>query len=568
MPHANPVKILPLKVVAGYGKELLARAPVSRPGRAALVETPITLRPVKRAERTRVLEGLERIVGSADFDASRRSREFLRFIVEETLAGRGGTLTQAAIATGVFDRRGDFDALVDPIVRIQAGRLRRSLERYYLLSGVGDTLRIDLPRGTYMPVFRFLPEKRAADVRARDEAVSAVSLAGDWPAVAVSGFEPTAPGTGQEEAAALLMEALVLELGRYPEVRALLQSELDRQPSSRTDQVRFSLKGRLHQEEAGFRVTVRLVDHATGGQVWGDEYHSAAGPGRWSGSLDDIGRVIAARVGAEEGVLVQLLAGENRKRGPGPLTPCRAILLSHDFLLANDPDRLAAAVAALRQVVAAEPECGPAWTWLARLYLHNHAFEVTEMPTPVEQAIACAQAGVRVDPTSRRARAMLASALLVRGELAAARHELEEALRLSPDSLVYLEVIGFLLSLLGDGARGAALIRTARERNPHGLPHGAFGLWFDHLRRGELERAYEEALAYRSPTFFWRAVMRACCLGHLGRTAEARSEVAEILRGKLDFASRGRVLIGRLVKLPDAMSRIVDGLAKAGLTLD
>ena len=108
---------------------------------------------------------VEQILSSPDFDASRRSKEFLRFIVEEALAGRGEELTQAAIATGVFGRRDDFDAVVDPIVRIQAGRLRRSLERYYLLSGKTTRSGSTLPRGTYVPAFRAqaLPEPAGAD---------------------------------------------------------------------------------------------------------------------------------------------------------------------------------------------------------------------------------------------------------------------------------------------------------------------------------------------------------------------------------------------------------------------
>ncbi|MVD21683.1 hypothetical protein D6U55_19590, partial [Vibrio cholerae] len=70
-----------------------------------------------------VREELERVFASADFDGSRRSRELLRFLVEESLAGRGDAVTQPMIATRVFGRRDDFDAVVDPIVRIQAGRL-------------------------------------------------------------------------------------------------------------------------------------------------------------------------------------------------------------------------------------------------------------------------------------------------------------------------------------------------------------------------------------------------------------------------------------------------------------
>ncbi len=102
-----------------------------------------------------VVRELERVLVDGDFDASPRSRAFLRFIVDETLAGRQDGLTQDAIATRVFQRREDFDPTLDPIVRIQAGRLRRSLERYYLLAGAHDPVRIELPRGTYVPVLRW-----------------------------------------------------------------------------------------------------------------------------------------------------------------------------------------------------------------------------------------------------------------------------------------------------------------------------------------------------------------------------------------------------------------------------
>ncbi len=566
----KPVKPADLKsaieiAVFRHETEKTAREGSTPPrGIAAL---PAAVRPGRPPGARVVRRQVEEIIASGDFDASRRSQEFLRFIVQEALADRGDDLTQSAIATRVFGRRDDFDPVVDPIVRIQAGRLRRSLERYYLLSGKHDAVRIELPRGTYVPAFRAQAEGEPASADRPPEPAASVITGDDWPSVVVSAFEPATSGSEPEASAARLTEELVLELGRYRDVRTLLGREVDRWEPSRRDRVRFSLGGSLREKDGELRVTARLVDHATGEQVWGDEFHTAPGPGWWGGSLDDIARVIAARVGAEEGVLVQLLATERRKRKPDSITPYGAILLSYEFFLARDPDSVSAALRALRQVVEVEPDCGLAWTRLGRLCLANYTFEVTEIPTPVEEAITCAHRGVRVDPTSRRALCVLASALLIKGELIAARDALEEALRLSPDSLVYLEIIGYLLSLLGDAERGPALIRSARQRNPHCLPHGSFGLWFDHLRRGEIEPAYQAALEYRDPVFFWRAAMRACCLGHLGRTAEAEWEVAELLRRKPDFAARGRILIGHYIKLPDVMSRVVEGLAKAGLKL-
>lgn len=98
-------------------------------------------------------QALEQILRSPDFDASGRLRDLLCFVGEEALAGRGEDLTQAVIATRVFGRKSDFDPLLDPIVRIQAGRLRRSLERYYQRAGKRDLVRIHLPRGSYLPAF-------------------------------------------------------------------------------------------------------------------------------------------------------------------------------------------------------------------------------------------------------------------------------------------------------------------------------------------------------------------------------------------------------------------------------
>jgi adenylate cyclase len=103
---------------------------------------------------------LERIIASSAFDASRRNRAFLRFIVEESLAGRADRIKAYTIATSVLGRDEAFDPQSDPIVRIEASRLRRSLERYYLKAGQDDPLRIDIPKWGYVPAFQRLHSVR------------------------------------------------------------------------------------------------------------------------------------------------------------------------------------------------------------------------------------------------------------------------------------------------------------------------------------------------------------------------------------------------------------------------
>ena len=510
--------------------------------------------------RAAVLGQLERIFGSDDFDASPRSRAFIRFVLEETLAGRQEELTQVAIATRVFGRRDDFDPTVDPIVRIQAGRLRRSLERYYLLSGVSDPVRIELPRGTYVPVARWAG---ASDGRPQAEpAARATRDASGWPAVAVQAFEIEGEvGPGVEAFARRLQDGLCLELGRYGDVRVMR-----REPGSARGDLDFELVGRLWTGDGSLRVTAQLLDRRRS-QVWAEDYRPSADAA--DGGCDETARLIAAQVASEQGAVARRLVAEQGRGRAAAESPYAGVLRSYRFFLNREPADFAPALVALQRVVREEPECALAWVQLSRLLIANHAFEITLPPSSIEDAIDCALRAVQVDPASQRARVALAAALLMKGELAASRAEADKALALSPGSLVYVEWIGWVLAFLGEWERGTTLIRESARRNPNHIPVAAHALWADHLRRGEVEEAYQVALQLRDNSFFWRALMRACCLGHLGRVEEAKHEAAELLRRKPDFVSRGRTLVGRYIKLPpELFERVVDGLAKAGLALD
>ena len=98
---------------------------------------------------------LERVLTSPDLHASERRRAFLRYIVEETLGGRAGRLKGYSVAIAVFGRDDDFDAQADPVVRLEARRLRRDLDSYYVDAGSQDPIRITIPKGSYVPRFEW-----------------------------------------------------------------------------------------------------------------------------------------------------------------------------------------------------------------------------------------------------------------------------------------------------------------------------------------------------------------------------------------------------------------------------
>ncbi|WP_147283843.1 hypothetical protein [Bosea caraganae] len=114
------------------------------------------------------LAALERLLADSAFRVSQRNRSFLRFVVEESLAGRSDRIKAYTIAVDVFGRGADFDGMLDPVVRIEAGRLRQALAKYYAEEGQSERIRIGLPRGGYTPAFELVgePECPSRDVEA------------------------------------------------------------------------------------------------------------------------------------------------------------------------------------------------------------------------------------------------------------------------------------------------------------------------------------------------------------------------------------------------------------------
>jgi Tol biopolymer transport system component len=101
----------------------------------------------------RVRQQLDRILASSAFADAERASGFLRFIVERKLEGRDGEIKESVIAVEVLSRPSSFDSKSDPIVRVEAGRLRERLSAYYEGDGAVDPVLISLPKGRYVPEF-------------------------------------------------------------------------------------------------------------------------------------------------------------------------------------------------------------------------------------------------------------------------------------------------------------------------------------------------------------------------------------------------------------------------------
>jgi hypothetical protein len=104
-------------------------------------------------EQEAVRAHVARITASDLFAGAGRLCRFLLFTVESKLDGRESDVKEYVLGKEVFDRGNDYDTRLDPIVRVEARRLRARLAEYYSGPGRDEPLRVEYPKGSYVPVF-------------------------------------------------------------------------------------------------------------------------------------------------------------------------------------------------------------------------------------------------------------------------------------------------------------------------------------------------------------------------------------------------------------------------------
>jgi adenylate cyclase len=288
-----------------------------------------------------VRKELECILDSPEFKNKPMLSGFLSHVVEETLAGRAHEIKGYTVATQVFGRRKDFDPTIDPIVRIQAGRLRRTLESYYSGRGIQDHLRIDIGKGSYVPTLtRFIPQEQRMgesqqpalmvlsekEISQRTPEISHSST-GDGPSIAVMPLANLANDPDQEYLAYGLTEELMSELAcchgiqvnSFHSVMQWNEKPIDVRQVRQEFGVRFFLEGSLRKEGQTIKFTLRLIDTATLMQIWGEQYKRDLEPDKMIALQEEIARSVARRINELFGTIAQKLSKESRTKAPDEL---------------------------------------------------------------------------------------------------------------------------------------------------------------------------------------------------------------------------------------------------------
>ena len=575
-----------------------------------------------------VREALGRILAGPGFDASARNRRFLEYVVEETLAGRAERLKGVTIAIDVFGRDATIDPQHDPVVRIEAAKLRRSLERYYLTAGRDDPVRIDIPKGTYVPTFeRREPPSLDAPAPPGEPAaaVAQPSAPGDpgsrWYRLATIllasallgalGWLGTdllasrAPSAGSEDAATELprgpkiavlpflnlsgdpeqayfaagvTDQIVTDLARFKALFVLsmqstakyAEQSADPQRLKRELGVDYLLDGSMRREGGQIRLSTRLVDAESGQIIWSESYGDELTPSKVFEIQEDISQQVSAVVASSYGMIADAdLAGAHRR----PSTSFAAydcLLRYYHYQRSFDLEEHAKVRACLERAVELDPDYSDAWAVLANIYAQEHRQGFNPRPELYdsrERALTAALRAVELEPRNPTAKLMLATALFDRHDLMGFRAAGERAISLNPNDPELLAHYGTRLIYMGEWERGLALVTKAIALNPGHPQWYNTPITYYHYQTRDYERALMVSQSQDISRDIWWLLFRAMILGQLGRSEEAQPAIEAALRRKPDV--RDRLFdMARIWNVPDPhIEHIADGLRKAGLAI-
>jgi TolB-like protein/Flp pilus assembly protein TadD len=222
-----------------------------------------TLSPNKASDKV-IRRQLNRLLTSKTFAQVERLKRFITFIVDETIAGRGGELKEYVIGVQVFGKEASFDPRTDPIVRVQARRLRTRLSRYYRDEGNSDELVVDLPKGGYAPVFRTRDDASAAK-----RSLTAALVGRNT--VAVLPLADDSPGASLDYFCRGLRDEIVHALTSIKSLRVLAARRTGGDDADEAgEQAALVITGGVRSARERLRVTVHLVDGASGFYLWSE----------------------------------------------------------------------------------------------------------------------------------------------------------------------------------------------------------------------------------------------------------------------------------------------------------
>jgi len=535
----------------------------------------------KRPPAAAIREQLERILQSAQFAGAESARKVLRFLVEETLAGRAHRLKEYTLATEVFGRDRSFDPKANPAVRVEASRLRRRLEYYYLTLGRHDRVLIELPRGSYVPNFQPHADvlhlrEDLARVRAGDKVTASLAAPLErGPSIAVLPFAAAGGETDCVFCDGITVE-IVTALSRFRELHVIGRGTAFRHRGER-DVVKlhdelgidFALTGTVRREGDRVRVNTELL-HAPDGSVrWAHAYEHDLSTSAMFEVQEEIANHVVASIAKPHGVIARPKLEMARHKAPGSRDSYDCLLLFYDYAANRSPEAHRKIRDALERQTREEP--GVASLRAALSFVHTDTwrfgFNVDDTREAArDRGWKAARTAVRLDPLNSLGYHALFLACFARGDRKGFREAGNRCLELNPNETDALADYGLHLTFCDDWTVGMLLLKFSLALDPEPPDWLWFPFFLWHFDRGEFDAALDMALRSRSEGFFWTHAMHAMAYAALDMRDEAAAAVSRLLLAYPEFPARAYAELS-LWQSPARLERTLAALRRAGIPI-
>jgi len=518
---------------------------------------------------------LQKVLASAGFASSRRLRQFLRYVVEETLNGHADQIKQYTVGVEAMGFGEAFDPQSNPTVRIHANKLRRELDRYCHAEGHADPIHIEIPKGGYVPVFKEYPVASSAAETNQCTPTDPANapLDASKPAIAIMMIDCLNGKDKLGHFASGLTEEILVALTKFSELLVVgpLSKEichrkgLDNRGIGREYGTRFILNGTLGVKGDFLRLTVRLTDASIESQLWGNTLEWRIKNGALPLYYDDIASQVAAIIADNHGIIPRTMTKEVGAQHTGSSDAYEAILYYYHYFVALSQESFVNAMTALENTVQRYPDHPLAAAALSDLLVAAYLFGYDEDKSKIARAEALARKAMALDPRCQTARFTMALVHFLKFQRELFLAEADQAINLNPNHASYMAAIAMHMWMVGKWKNAIELVNRAKILNLHYPGWYHIVTFMDAYRQGEYRSALVEARRFNSPSLFWDPLIRAAVLGQLGGSMEAKTAVNELLALIPDFKNRGPSLIRRLAYTDEHVEMLLDGLRKAGM---
>jgi len=435
------------------------------------------------------------MLGREIFSRSARLSKFLRFAVERTLEDDADALKEYSLGLEVFDRDETYDPRIDPIVRVEARRLRNKIKQYYEQDGADEEVRIALPKGAYVPVFlrHSVDGQEEASSDSGRPAVDPEALASlDRKSLAVLPFLALSPDEETAGFADGLSEDLIYALSGVSDLKVTSRTSAFSFKGSQQDvqeiglrlQVRLVVEGSVRRAGNRLRVTARLVDVVDDAQLWSD---------RFDRDLEDVFVIQDEIASSIVRVLKVKVRGEETRsivrQRTASLKAYGLYLKGREFWGRRNQGGLPEGVRHFEQAIADDPSYATACAGLVECYSLYEVYEGRSPNTFMPQALEAAQKALEADASLAEAQAAVGVVETLYGwNWSRAESAFEQALRLSPAAPAARQWYGRLLTGRGRFEEALAEMRAARDLDPLS-PTAYFGVGFVRYYAGRFEEA-------------------------------------------------------------------------------